>query len=55
MENGKTYVVYNDPQYEGNEIRKEATIDQMKSQLPDSNFNYYGAYSIRENVERVDN
>ena len=48
-------VYYNDPAYEGDEIGKSASKDDMKSKLPGTSYNYNSAYSVRNNLERIDN
>ncbi len=48
---GNMTVEYYDPDPNVNGIQK-VDISQMKSQLNGTNYNYYGAYSIRENIER---
>lgn len=47
-------VYYNDPAYEGEDIKRSASIDDMKSQLPETPFNFAKAYSVRNNEERID-
>ena len=55
IKNGKMNVIYNAPGFEWNNIQITEEIDQMKSRLPDSNLNLYGAYSIRENIKKEEN
>ena len=54
IKGGNMTVYYNDPAYEGDGIRRSASIDEMKSMLPGTNFNFNSAYSVRNNVERTE-
>lgn len=54
VKNSNITVYYNDPAYEGEDIKRSASIDDMKSQLPETPFNFAKAYSVRNNEERID-